>query len=125
MTTITVVVGLRFIGFMFKKSERKLMLLKKRQQLENKFDTPHTAHRRRRRRRPYNIIEIFSRRNVCVVFLFLFFLVFNGNFRPGQAYDLPIWNTALSSCDHSDLSTVRRQSNELSFYRELRETFVN
>jgi len=59
---------------MFKKSERKLMLLKKRrrqQQLENKFDTPHTAHRHRRR--PYNIIEIFSHRNVYVVFLFLLF----------------------------------------------------
>jgi len=50
------------------------MLLKKRrrqQQLENKFDTPHTAHRHRRR--PYNIIEIFSHRNVYVVFLFLLF----------------------------------------------------
>jgi len=65
------------------------MLLKKRwrQQLENKFDTPHKAHRRRRRRRrrPYNIIEIFSRRMFTLFFLFFyFFFIFNGNFPPGQ-----------------------------------------
>jgi len=65
------------------------MLLKKRwrQQLENKFDTPHKAHRRRR---PYNIIEIFSRRMFTLFFLFfIFFSFLMGIFLRGR-YDMPI-----------------------------------